>query len=52
MSLVAPIPKGVGRDRALLGCASLPEREWDHANGYKQNQAKGTSKKLGFNRRD
>ena len=26
------------RDRALLGCGSLPEREWDHANGYKQNQ--------------
>ena len=26
------------RDRALLGCSSLPESEWDYANGYKQNQ--------------
>jgi hypothetical protein len=33
----------------LLGCGSLPEREWDHANGYKQNQVKGTLKKMGFN---
>jgi hypothetical protein len=37
------------RARALLGCGSLPEREWDHANGYKQNQVKGTSKKMGSN---
>jgi hypothetical protein len=34
----------------LLGCGSLPEREWDHANGYKENQVKGTSKKMGFKR--
>jgi hypothetical protein len=33
----------------LLGCGSLPEREWDHANGYKQNQVTGASKKMGFN---
>jgi hypothetical protein len=24
----------------LLGCGSLPESEWDHANGYKQDQVK------------
>jgi len=23
------------RDRALLGCGSLPESEWDHGSGYK-----------------
>jgi hypothetical protein len=34
----------------LLGCGSLPEGEWDHANGYKQNQVTGASKKMGFNR--
>ena len=28
------------RDRALLGCSSLPESEWDYANGYQQNQTK------------
>jgi hypothetical protein len=33
----------------LLGCGSLPEGEWDHANGCKQNQVKGTVKKMGFN---
>jgi hypothetical protein len=33
----------------LLACGSLPEREWDHANGYKQNQAKGTSNKVRSN---
>jgi hypothetical protein len=33
----------------LLGRGSLPEREWDHANGYKQNQVKGTSKKMRSN---
>jgi hypothetical protein len=33
----------------LLGCGSLPEREWDHANGYKQNQVTGASKKMGSN---
>src|SRR5882724_9187195 len=38
-----------GRDRALLGCGSLPEREWDHANGYKQNQVTGALKKMAFN---
>lgn len=27
------------------------EREWCHANGYKQNQVKGTSRKMGFNGR-
>jgi hypothetical protein len=30
----------------LPGCGSLRERDWDHANGYKQNQAKGTSNKM------
>jgi hypothetical protein len=33
----------------LLGCGSLPKGEWDHANGYKQNQVKGTSKKVRSN---
>jgi hypothetical protein len=33
----------------LLGCGSLPEGEWDHANGYKQNQVKGASKKVRSN---
>jgi hypothetical protein len=33
----------------VLGCGLLPEGEWDHANGYKQNQVKGASKKVGFN---
>jgi hypothetical protein len=33
----------------LLGCGSLPEREWDHANGYKQNQVTGTSNKVRSN---
>jgi hypothetical protein len=33
----------------VLGCGSLPEGEWVHANGYKQNQVKGASKKVGFN---
>jgi hypothetical protein len=35
----------------LLGCGSLPEREWDHANGSKQNQVRGASKKMSFNGR-
>jgi len=33
----------------LLGCGSLPEGEWDHANSYKQNQVKGTSNKMRSN---
>jgi hypothetical protein len=33
----------------LLGCGSLPEREWDHADGYKENQAKGTSNTMRSN---
>jgi hypothetical protein len=33
----------------LLGRGSLPEREWDQANGHKQNQAKGTSNKMRSN---
>jgi hypothetical protein len=33
----------------VLGCGSLPGGEWVHANGYKQNQVKGASKKVGFN---
>jgi hypothetical protein len=33
----------------LLGGDSLPEREWDHAKGHKQNQVKGASKKMRFN---
>jgi hypothetical protein len=36
------------RDRALLGGGSLPEREWDHANGHKHKQVKGASKKMRF----
>jgi hypothetical protein len=32
----------------LLGGGSLPEREWDHADGHKQNQVKGASKKMRF----
>jgi hypothetical protein len=32
----------------LLGGGSLPEREWVHANGHKQKQVKGASKKMRF----
>jgi hypothetical protein len=32
----------------LLGGGSLPEREWDHANGHKHKQVKGGSKKMRF----
>jgi len=35
----------------LLGGGSLPEREWDHANGHKHKQVKGASKKMRFNGR-
>jgi hypothetical protein len=35
----------------LLGCGSLAEREWDHANGYKQNQVKAASNKMRSNHR-
>ena len=31
-----------------VGGGSLPEREWDHANGHKQKQVKGASKKMRF----
>jgi len=34
------------RDRASLGCGSLPEGEWDPAYGQKQKQVKGTSNML------
>jgi hypothetical protein len=33
----------------LLSRGSLPEGEWDHANGYQQNQVAGALKKMGFN---
>ena len=42
--------KGVAATALCLVMASLPEREWDDANGYKQNQVTGASKKMGFNR--
>src|SRR5258708_27051430 len=32
------------RDRAWLVCSSLPESEWDYANGYQQNQTKAPRK--------
>jgi hypothetical protein len=38
----------VVRDRALPGGGSLAEREWDHRNGHKQKQVKGTPKKMRF----
>jgi len=36
------------RNRTLLGGGSLPEREWDHANGHKQKQVKRASEKMRF----
>jgi hypothetical protein len=36
------------RDPVLLGGGSLRKRKWNHANGDKQKQVKGASKKMRF----